>query len=196
MQPDVGAMLLPIARAAIAQALGRSHDTPKDTAWLLEPGATFVTLTRHGELRGCVGSLQAQRSLRDDVKANAVAAALHDPRFAPLALHELNLVRIGVSLLSPMQPLDFVDEADALAQLRPGIDGLVFECRGRRSTFLPQVWEQLPRREDFIGQLKCKAGLAAGFWADDVRLRRYTVAKWEESDSTPECGSGPDGLKP
>lgn len=179
-QLDRGAILLAIARGAIAKALGRPSGMQEDTDWLHEPGATFVTLTRHGALRGCIGSLQARRRLVDDVKANAVAAALRDPRFAPLAPSELDTVRVGVSLLSPMQPMAVQHEADALAQLQVGQDGLVFECHGRRSTFLPQVWEQLTTPRDFLAQLKAKAGFAPDFWAAEVRLQRYTVAKWEE----------------
>lgn len=179
-QPDQGAALLSIARGAIAQALGRVVSLREDDHWLQQPGATFVSLTRHGLLRGCIGSLQARRRLIDDVKGNAVAAALHDPRFAPLALPELDTMRIGVSLLSPMLPMAVRDEADALAQLQVGRDGLVFECHGRRSTFLPQVWEQLNTPRDFLGQLKAKAGFAPDFWAAEIRLQRYTVAKWEE----------------
>lgn len=193
MQADAGAMLLPIARAAIAHALGRPFVVPDDARWLLEPGATFVTLTQQGQLRGCIGSLQAQRRLRDDVQANAVAAALRDPRFAPLQAHELDAVRIGVSLLSPMQAMEFVDEADALAQLRPDIDGLVFEYHDRRSTFLPQVWEQLRTPAEFLGHLKVKAGLAADFWSPEVRLHRYTVAKWQEPEAVPAAAPARSG---
>lgn len=182
-QPDRGTTLLAIARGAIARALGRNVTEHAEARWLHEPGATFVTLTRDSALRGCIGSLESRRRLVDDVKTNAVAAALRDPRFAPLAPHELDMVRIGVSLLSPMQPMAVRDEADAVAQLRVGVDGLVFECRGRRSTFLPQVWDQLATPRDFLGQLKAKAGFATDFWAAEVRLQRYTVAKWEEEDA-------------
>ena len=182
MTADLGATLLPIARAAIAQALGRTLLARDDARWLQKPGATFVTLTRDGQLRGCIGSLQGQRRLLDDVRANAVGAALRDPRFAPVAPHELDQLLIDVSLISAMQAMDFSDESDALAQLRPGIDGLVFECHGRRSTFLPQVWEQLPTPAAFIGQLKHKAGFSTDFWAGAVRLHRYTMAKWEEPE--------------
>jgi AmmeMemoRadiSam system protein B/AmmeMemoRadiSam system protein A len=184
-----GPTLLAIARAAIAQALGRSAAMPADALWLQAPGATFVTLTQLGRLRGCIGSLQAQRPLLDDVRANAVAAALRDPRFAPLAMHELDAVRMGVSLLSPIVPMPVIDQADALAQLRVGVDGLVFECQGRRSTFLPQVWEQLPTAQDFLDQLKVKAGFAANFWAADIQLHRYTVAKWEEPEEGDDAAS-------
>jgi len=178
---EVGTTLLPIARAAIAQALGRDLVAPEHAPWLQEPGACFVTLTQGGQLRGCIGSLQARRSIRDDVRANAVAAALRDPRFAPLRLAELEQTQIAVSVLSPMRAMRFDSEADALAQLTPGVDGLVLEFGAHRSTFLPQVWKQLPTVDSFMTELKRKAGLAADFWAAGIRLQRYTVAKWEES---------------
>ena len=178
---DRGRTLLALARAAISQALGRSPGAAEDAPWLQQPGTCFVTLTQRGQLRGCIGSLQAHRSLLADLKANAVAAALHDPRFAPLSAAELEHTGIEVSLLSPTEPIAFSSEADALAQLRPGIDGVVFEFAGRRSTFLPQVWEQLPEPRQFMAHLKHKAGLASGFWADGVRLSRYTVQKWREA---------------
>lgn len=177
---DRGIVLLSIARASIAQALGLTCGAAEDAPWLQEPGATFVTLTRQGRLRGCMGSLQARRALLEDVKANAAAAALHDPRFAPLKAEELESTQIEVSLLSALQPLAFSSEAEALAQLRPGMDGIVLEYGQHRSTFLPQVWEQLPDAVQFMAHLKQKAGLPAGFWAGDMRLQRYTVRKFSE----------------
>ena len=180
-EPSVGELLLPIARAAIATALGLSVRVPEAASCLQEPGACFVTLTQRGQLRGCIGSLEARRSLLSDVKANAVAAAMQDPRFKPLTPAELAMTRVEVSLLSPLQEMHFASEADALAQLRPGIDGVVFSCGPYRSTFLPQVWEQLPSAAEFMAQLKRKAGLAADFWDAGVRLQRYSVAKWQEA---------------
>jgi len=178
---EIGATLLPIARASIASVLGRTGGADEDAPWLQELGACFVTLTQDGQLRGCIGSLEAHRSLLTDVKANALAAAFRDPRFPSLAERELDVTEIEVSVLSPMQALNFVNEADALAQLRPGVDGIVFEYRRYRSTFLPQVWEQLPDRNAFFSHLKRKAGLTADFWAEEVRIQRYTVHKWTES---------------
>lgn len=180
---DAGIVMLPIARASIATALGRSASANEDAPWLQEAGACFVTLMRHGQLRGCIGSLEARRCLLADVKSNAVAAAFHDPRFPALSEQELDDTNIEVSVLSPPQALQFSSEADALAQLRPGMDGIVFLCGQARSTFLPQVWEQLPDRTAFLAQLKRKAGIASDFWSDDVRLQRYTVNKWRESDT-------------
>ena len=181
MPIEQGPILLAIARAEISTALGRPLPLATDAPWLHEHAATFVTLTQTGKLRGCIGSLEAHRPLVQDVKANALAAAFHDPRFTPLTLLELDLTRVEVSLLSATQALNFKDEHDALAQLRPHIDGIVFEYQHHRSTFLPQVWEQLPDPQTFMAQLKGKAGLAADFWANDVKLARYTVQKWSES---------------
>lgn len=181
-----GPLLLQIARTSISNALGRALAMPEPTgqaAELLEaPGASFVTLNQRGQLRGCIGSLQAHRPLIQDIRANAVAAALHDPRFAPLTLPELDILTVEVSVLSALQTLSFTSEADALAQLRPGVDGLVIEFERYRSTFLPQVWEQLPNPRQFMAHLKQKAGLAPDFWAPGVQLQRYTVAKFKETE--------------
>lgn len=181
---EVGTTLLRVARAAISTALGRPMAVTEDAAWLHEPGACFVTLTQQGQLRGCIGTLEARRPLLADVRANAVAAALRDTRFAPLTAAELDHTRVEVSLLSPPQPLHFDSEAHALSQLRPGVDGVVFQFGHHRSTFLPQVWEQLPTAAEFMAHLKHKAGLSPRFWADGVQLQRYTVRKWQESEET------------
>jgi hypothetical protein len=181
MAPDAGAVLLSIARAAIARTFGRALDTREDAPWLDEAAATFVTLTKHGALRGCIGSLEARRPLLVDVKANALAAAFRDPRFPPVAFNELDALRIEVSLLSPMRAMDFDSEADAAARLRPFEDGVVLEYGHARGTFLPQVWEDLPDPASFLNQLKRKAGLPSSFWAHDLRLYRYTVCKWSET---------------
>lgn len=177
-----GACILAIARAAISTALGREVKVTDTQPWLLEQGACFVTLEQGRQLRGCIGSLEARRSLLADIQANAVAAALHDPRFPPLTLAELADTEIEVSLLSPLQRLHFDNEIQALARLQPGVDGVVFEYGQHRSTFLPQVWEQLPSASEFMAHLKHKAGLPADFWAKGVRLSRYSVRKWKESD--------------
>ena len=179
---DPGKVMIPIARSAIGGVLGMGFDTPEHHDFLHDPGACFVTLTRQGQLRGCIGTLQAHRKLLDDVKANAKAAAFLDPRFHPLTATELQTTRIEISLLSATAPLQFSSEEDALAQLRPGVDGVILEYQAHRGTFLPQVWEQLPDRRQFFGHLKRKAGLPADFWAQGVRLSRYTVTKWREAD--------------
>ena len=180
MTAEQGKVLLPIARAAISQALNVPRTADESAAWLAEYGACFVTLTQNGELRGCIGTLEAHRSLLADVKSNAVSAALRDPRFLPLKAAELDITTVEISLLSQTREMTVQNEADALAQLRPGVDGIVFEYRHYRSTFLPQVWEQLPQPHHFMAHLKRKAGLPDNFWAEDVKLSRYTVTKWSE----------------
>jgi MEMO1 family protein len=184
-QPDAvekGVTLLKLARSEIATKLGQAAAKPVKAAWLQEPGASFVTLTRQGELRGCIGTLEAHRPLGVDVRENAVAAAFRDPRFMPVTRGEFDDIRVEVSLLSPTEPLEVASEADALARLRPNVDGVVFEYGHYRSTFLPQVWEQLPEPAEFLAHLKRKAGLPVDFWAEQVRLSRYTVSKWKEME--------------
>jgi AmmeMemoRadiSam system protein A len=179
-----GAVLLQVARAEIAQALGLEAEItlPQDAAWLAAQGASFVTLTIAAELRGCIGTLEAHRSLIEDVRKNARAAAFDDPRFPPLRREEFDAVSVEVSLLSAPEPLAVETEAEAVARLRPHIDGVVLEYGGHRATFLPQVWEQLPNPLKFLQQLKRKAGLPEDFWADNVLVSRYAVQKWKEAE--------------
>ncbi|MBI3527582.1 MAG: AmmeMemoRadiSam system protein B [Betaproteobacteria bacterium] len=179
-----GNLLITIARSAIVDGFGLHSSATEPAAFLHRPGACFVTLKKDGRLCGCIGSLVAQRSLFDDVQANARAAAFQDPRFKPLRFEELSSVRIEVSLVSALQPMPLRDEGDALAQLRQGIDGIVLEYGDNRGTFLPQVWENLPDRRSFLTELKRKAGVAPDFWDDGVCLSRYTVAKWAEPETT------------
>ncbi|MDR1994270.1 AmmeMemoRadiSam system protein A [Azonexus sp.] len=177
---ELGTDLLRLARNAIGESFGVAPQPVAERPEWRQPGASFVTLTRRGELRGCIGSLEAWRLLAEDVAANARAAAFRDPRFAPLTAGELAGIRIEVSLLTPAQLLPWHDEADALAQLQPHIDGVILSAGRHRATFLPQVWEQLPDPAAFLAHLKCKAGLAADYWGSDLRLERYTVEKWRE----------------
>lgn len=176
-----GRTLLDIARNSIESALGASElKLLPDEPWLKPAHATFGTLTQNGRLRGCIGSLEAHRPLGEDVRHNARAAALSDPRFPPLRREELGATRIEVSLLSTPKLLAFADHADLIAQLRPGEDGLILEYGQARGTFLPQVWESLPDPEQFVGQLKQKAGLSPGVSTAKCRVQRYRVLKWKE----------------
>jgi hypothetical protein len=176
-----GRILLRIARQSLSEALGFGEGREGwDDPWLREPGATFVTLRRWGNLRGCVGSIQAYRSLLDDVWLNARASAFHDTRFPSVEPEELREISMEVSLLSAPEPLPCTCEAEAIQILLPGVDGVIFECEENRSTFLPQVWEQLPDPIEFLDHLRRKAGLPRGFWAPEVRISRYGVLKWEE----------------
>ena len=190
-QGILGAVLLQVARAEIAQSLGLDAQItlPQDAPWLTARGASFVTLTKAGELRGCIGTLEAHRPLIEDVRNNARAAAFGDPRFTPLRREEFNAVSVEVSLLSPPERLAVETEAQALARLRPQIDGVVLEYAGHRATFLPQVWEHLPEPRQFLQQLKRKAGLPVDFWADTLRVSRYAVQKWKEPERAQSGGS-------
>jgi hypothetical protein len=177
-----GRTLLRVARGAIRHALGAGDPFTPREAWLDVHRATFVTLQQRGDLRGCIGSLEPRRPLGRDVEANAVAAAFRDPRFAPLARHELEHTDIEISLLSLPAPLDFDDAEDLFARVRPRQDGIVLAAGGRRATFLPQVWEDLPTPGLFFGHLKRKAGLADDFPLARCTVQRYTVRKWTEHD--------------
>jgi AmmeMemoRadiSam system protein B/AmmeMemoRadiSam system protein A len=177
-EDGLGKALLGRARNAIAGKFGLPGVAAPDHAALAEPGASFVTLHRRGRLRGCVGTLEARRSLGEDVHHHALAAAFHDARFAPLAQHEFVDLEIEVSLIGASSALAAESEREACAALEPGVDGVILAWRGRRATFLPQVWEQLPQPEDFLAELKRKAGLAPDFWAPDLRVSRYSVRKF------------------
>jgi len=179
--PEAGETLLALARASISHRLGLAPEAPRtDRApWLARPGATFVTLMLEGRLRGCIGSLAASRPLGADVVENAAAAALKDPRFPPLVAADWRRCGVEVSVLSAAKPMRFADEAEMLAMLRPGEDGVILEHEGRRATFLPQVWESIPDRRAFLGELLSKAGLPADTRLARCRLSRYRVLKWK-----------------
>ena len=177
---DAGRTLIEIARGAIANGLGLSSVPVKRNhlSWLLQPGATFVTLTMDGKLRGCIGSLSAARPLGQDVAANARAAAFEDPRFPKLTRDEWPRCALEVSLLSAAKPIRYADEADLVAQVRAGEDGLILECEGKRATYLPQVWEGLPDKRKFLQELVKKAGLPEDTRLARCKLWRYRVAKF------------------
>lgn len=181
---EVGPELLARARAAIAQHLGCPVATPERTPpWLSERAACFVTLKKNGDLRGCIGSVRAQRSLGEDLAINAVAAATRDPRFPPVTADELPALEIEVSLLSEPGFVEFEDETALARKLRPGQDGVILFSGCRSATFLPQVWEQLPDPAAFLAALKHKAGLAADRPAPSLMAATYTVRKWSETDA-------------
>ncbi len=180
--PQLGAALLVRARNAIARALGCPLAPEPWHPALRAPGATFVTLTLAGALRGCVGALQAHLPLERDVRLRAHAAAFEDPRFAPVQRAEYDALELEVSLIGPIEPIDAADLADATDRLRPHVDGVVLAWRERRATFLPQVWEQIGEREAFVEALARKAGVGAFANAGEIRLSRYRVDKWREID--------------
>jgi hypothetical protein len=181
---EAGRTLLEIAKGAILNGLGMNSVPVRRNhlPWLLQPGATFVTLTKDGQLRGCMGSLSAARPLGQDVASNARAAAFEDPRFPKLTREEWPRCAIEVSLLSAPKPIRFADEADLLDQIRAGEDGLILECDGKRAIYLPQVWEMISDKRRFLDELKKKAGLVADTRIARCRILRYRVKKWTQAD--------------
>jgi len=179
-----GKTLLSIARDSIESRLAAKSRTVPAASWLAQAGASFVTLTKDGALRGCIGSLEPRRALGEDVAQNALGAAFHDPRFPAMTATEWPQCRVEVSLLSTPKPLRFADEADLLAQIRAGEDGLILEALidgvVKRATFLPQVWEDVADKRRFIDHLLKKAGLQADTRLTRCKLFRYRVAKWKE----------------
>lgn len=180
------ATLLDVARSSIQQGLrhGRALEVNPDAypVTLRPPRATFVTLEIGGQLRGCIGVLAAYQPLVQDVAAHAYAAAFEDPRFPSLREDEFPKLEIHISVLSPPEPLHFGSEEELLAQLRPGVDGLILHFQTYRATFLPAVWEHLPEPHVFLSQLKLKAGLPLDFWSPELRAERYTAEYFGDGD--------------
>jgi len=179
---DEQAALLQVALASIQSGLDTGSPLqvhPDDYPPALSAmRASFVTLKRGGDLRGCIGSLTPVTSLVEDVAHNAFAAAFRDPRFVPLTAAELQDLEIAISVLGPTEPIAFSSEQDLLGKLRPGIDGLVLQDGRNRGTFLPAVWESLPQPADFLDHLKQKAGLPASYWSDTLEIQRYTTVSF------------------
>jgi AmmeMemoRadiSam system protein A len=143
-----------------------------------KPGAVFVTLKKGGELRGCVGSFEAKQALALDVAKNAYSAAFMDFRFPPITESELDELDLHLSLLTPLEPMAVKTRSELLASLRPGHDGLLLEALPHRATFLPQVWETLPKPNDFVEELFIKAGLSKDYWSESIRFHRYSVEEF------------------
>mgnify|MGYP000152544415 CR=1 FL=1 len=176
-------LLTDIARKSIKHGLEKGTplainitEIPED---LTVARASFVTLEKHGQLRGCIGMLEARRPLIEDIAYNSFAAAFSDPRFPPLIEDELNDLNIHLSILSPSEPIPCRSEAELIEQLRPNIDGLILDDGQHRATFLPSVWESLPNPIDFIHQLKIKAGLSENYWSTQLKAYRYTTESFE-----------------
>ena len=160
--------LIHLAREALECGVRGKKLPPLDetslSPHLHEKGATFITLTISGQLRGCIGALEAYQPLAQDVRAHAIAAALEDPRFPQVREDELSRIQIEVSRLTRPIPLEYADAADLLAQLRPHVDGVILKHGARRSTFLPQVWETIPDPARFLDHLCRKLGLSENAW--------------------------------
>jgi AmmeMemoRadiSam system protein A len=170
-------LLLSLALDSIKHGLAHGRPSRPDLdeypAELQAQAATFVTLHINKKLRGCIGHLESQAPLALDVTNNAYAAAFQDPRFEPLQATELSGLSIHISILSQPEALPQLSEEALLAQLRPGIDGLILSETQRKATFLPSVWEQLPKPKDFLQALKRKAGIAQDQWPEQIRVSRY-----------------------
>jgi uncharacterized protein len=181
--PQQRLILLALARDSIANGIQSSKAlqiNPLDyDAELQLLRASFVTLQKNNQLRGCIGNLQASRSLVVDVCENAYAAAFRDPRFDPVKPSELDKLQISISVLTPAEVMSFKSEQDLIQQIQPGIDGLILQEGYNRGTFLPAVWEQLPKAEEFLQHLKLKAGLPADYWSESIQISRYGAEKIE-----------------
>lgn len=173
---------LDIAKKVIEDTLYTRHTIERDKLVeaypeLAQNGAVFVTLNLHGGLRGCIGSLVAHRPLIDDLIDNARSAAFKDPRFFPLSMQEFDDLEIEVSLLSPPEVVEYSSIADLKSKVRPGIDGVVLTLYGRRATFLPQVWDELPLFDLFFSHLCQKAGVESNCLAEHPKIELYQVEK-------------------
>ena len=179
------ASLLDIARRSIVQGLDSTTALQPDIAQLNAKfrvnSAVFITLTIAGELRGCVGSLQPSAPLAQAVANAAFSAAYRDGRFAKVQLDEIENLRIEVSVLSPMELIAVNSLQALLANLQPGVDGLLLEDQGHRSTFLPKVWEKISSPSEFVQQLMLKAGLTTGHWSNTIRCYRYHSTSFGEN---------------
>ena len=177
-----GKELLLLARSVIASRLGKSVDFPDDTHPVYnESSGTFVTLKKGGALRGCIGNIEAVCSIKDGIRDNALSAAFHDHRFSPLSEEELDDIHISISILTRAKALTYSDTEDLCAKIRPGIDGVILRYGRASSTFLPQVWEQLPSVEQFFSHLSLKAGLSKDAWREDgVEISVYQVQSFSE----------------
>lgn len=189
--PQHGKLLLRLARETIREKLGlppRGGGVAEIEGLLGDDifknhRASFVTLTIDGQLRGCIGSLTATEPVAQNIKKNAINAAFHDPRFQPLSAAEFEQVHIDISILSEPKGLDYSDPNQLLKKLRPGVDGVILRKGPASSTFLPQVWEQLPEPRQFLSHLCMKAGLPAKAWQSaDLDIQTYEVQYFKEDE--------------
>jgi hypothetical protein len=186
---EKGQVLVKLARSTLMEKFGLPLP-PAEADWMRSALSdasfqarcgTFVTLKHKGQLRGCIGSLSASDPLAEGVRRNAINAAFHDPRFSPLTEKELGQVEIEVSVLTEPQALAFGDPEDLLRKLRANVDGVIIRQGYASATFLPQVWEQLPKKEDFLGHLCIKAGLPRDAWkSGKLEVSTYQVQYFEE----------------
>ena len=174
-----GEILLDLAQASIRHGLSKESPLEVETTHLpdalLQPQSTFVTLRLGSALRGCIGSVNPQRPLAEDVVHNACSAAFHDPRFPPLRTDEYPDLSIHISVLGELKTVNFTNQADLLSQVRKERDGLLLEMGPHRGLLLPSVWENLPDKQKFLQHLNIKAGLKPDFWSNDLKIQRFTT---------------------
>lgn len=181
-------ILLRLARDAMERGVKGTGLPPLDesslTPRLRENGASFVTLTVRGRLRGCIGALEPYQPLAEDVREHAVAAALEDPRFPPVSERELNDIQLEVSRLTRPVPLEYQDAQDLLSRLRPHVDGVIIRDGFQRATFLPQVWEKIPDPVEFLNNLCQKMGASHDLWRKKhIDVLTYQVEEFHESSN-------------
>lgn len=186
LTPEEKRELLKLAREALEMGVSGHRMTPLDLdslpSTLRQHGASFVTLTKNGQLRGCIGALEARLPLAEDVREHAIAAGLDDYRFPPVSPRELDEIEIEISCLTAPQPLEYTSPAELLRALRPGIDGVVLRDHFRRATFLPQVWQQLPEPESFLDHLCQKMGAPHDYWrCNPLQVEIYQVEEFHEA---------------
>jgi AmmeMemoRadiSam system protein A len=180
-----GNYLLSVARKTIEQQLFNKSDDIEGDAKMpskfFEKRGTFVTLTINKTLRGCIGHIIPQESLIEGIRVNAINAAFHDPRFRPLSKQEWGNIKIEVSVLTDSKSLSYRDADDLLDKLKPDVDGVIIKKGFHQATFLPQVWEQLPDKKEFLTHLCLKAGLDGNAWKKQkLEVSTYQVQAFEE----------------
>jgi AmmeMemoRadiSam system protein A len=185
LSEDEGRYLLVVARSAIKNRLSNQEES--QISWKDLPEkfknqlGTFVTITIDGNLRGCIGHIIPRESVIEGIRENAINAAFRDPRFPPLTREEFEKIEIEVSILTAPQELDYSDPEDLLNKLRPGKDGVIIKKGYHEATFLPQVWDQLPDKEEFLMHLCMKAGLSHDSWRNEkLQISTYQVQAFEE----------------
>jgi AmmeMemoRadiSam system protein A len=186
---EQGQVLVKLARHTIMEKLSRKLSKSEPDPNALHPQderfkshcGTFVTLKIKGQLRGCIGNLTPRETVWDGVKRNAINAAFHDPRFSPMTVKEFDKTEIEVSILTEPRPLEFRNGEDLTQKLRVNVDGVIIRKGYASATFLPQVWEQLPRPQEFLSHLCMKAGLPSDAWKDpELEVLTYQVQYFEE----------------
>lgn len=188
LSEDEGKYLLGVARKTIRDRLSKAEEPqidPKDLPEKFQERlGTFVTVTIDGNLRGCIGHIIPRETLIEGIRVNALNAAFRDPRFSPLTQEEFDKIELEISILTPPQELTYTDAEDLLDKLRPGIDGVIIKKGFNEATFLPQVWEQLPDKREFLTHLCLKAGLSAYSWeTEKLQVSIYQVQAFEEEKS-------------